>query len=179
MSDNAKATTSLIQLKNEFFYVFGIVPLEAYNVIGDGITDNRQAIQRAINEAIKNNVKYIFVNKGIYFYLGELKNTDSVVFIGNSIDTRIRSIEIKQFPELWKEALGIGASILPIGSIIQSMSINEPINHLLCDGRTVEIEKYPLLYPEIVSEENRIEGATTFVLPTFDNSKVKHYIRYR
>ena len=51
----------LEELKNMFFYVFGIVPLQNYNVIGDGITDNRLKIQQAIYDAIEVGAKYIFL----------------------------------------------------------------------------------------------------------------------
>lgn len=51
------------ELKNLFFYTFGIVPLQNYNVIGDGITDNRLGIQQAIYDAIEVGTKYIFVPK--------------------------------------------------------------------------------------------------------------------
>ena len=62
MSD-AKRDMNITQLKNMFFYTFGIVPLSYYNVEGDGLTDNRLALQQAINDAVTNNIKYIFVEK--------------------------------------------------------------------------------------------------------------------
>lgn len=62
MSD-IKRDMNITQLKNMFFYVFGIVPLSYYNVVGDGITDNRLQIQQAINDAVAENIKYIFVEK--------------------------------------------------------------------------------------------------------------------
>ncbi len=49
------------ELKNLFFYTFGIVPLQNYNVVGDGMTDNRLGIQQAIYDAIEVGAKYIFV----------------------------------------------------------------------------------------------------------------------
>lgn len=89
----------ITQLKNMFFYTFGIVPLDYYNVVGDGITDNRLQIQQAINDAIANNIKYIFVTKGEYYYSNSLRDTDKVTFIGNSVETFIEGIEIMQFPD--------------------------------------------------------------------------------
>lgn len=62
MSD-IKRDMNITQLKNLFFYTFGIVPLSYYNVTGDGITDNRKQIQQAIIDAIDNGIKYIFVEK--------------------------------------------------------------------------------------------------------------------
>ena len=56
------------ELKNLFFYTFGIVPLQNYGVIGDGMTDNRLKIQQAIYDAIEVGAKYIFVPQGEYFY---------------------------------------------------------------------------------------------------------------
>ena len=70
------------ELKDMFFYTFGIVPLQNYNVVGDGITDNRLGIQQAIYDAIENKVKYIFVPKGNYYYSGQLFKTDEVILIG-------------------------------------------------------------------------------------------------
>ena len=46
MSD-LKRDMNITELKNMFFYVFGIIPLSYYNVVGDGITDNRLHIQQA------------------------------------------------------------------------------------------------------------------------------------
>lgn len=176
---NNSQVQSLIQLKNEFFNVFGIVPLVAYNAIGDGITDNRSAIQKAINDAIANNIKYIFVEKGYYFYLNTLKNADQVIFIGNSVNTKIRNVEIKQFPDMFRESDVIATDIVPIGAIIQTATIDIPNNYLLVDGRQLEIAKYPLLYNAIIDEEDKIDSATTFTLPSANNTTFKNIIRYR
>lgn len=61
--ENLKTNTTLMQLKNTFFYTFGIIPFDYYNPIGDGITDNRKQLQQAIYDAISNNIKYVFVTK--------------------------------------------------------------------------------------------------------------------
>lgn len=92
------------ELKNMFFYTFGIVPLEYYNAVGDGMTDNRLSIQQAIYDAIDVGAKYIFVPKGNYYYSNNLLETSKVIFIGNNVDTEIKDIEIRQFPDLWNEA---------------------------------------------------------------------------
>ena len=86
------------ELKDMFFYTFGIVPLQNYGVIGDGMTDNRLKLQQAIYDAIEVGAKYIFVPKGNYYYSQELFRADEVSFLGNSIDAYIKDIEIKQFP---------------------------------------------------------------------------------
>ena len=78
------------ELKDMFFYTFGIVPLQNYNVVGDGMTDNRLGIQQAIYDAIEVGAKYIFVPKGNYYYSGNLFKTDEVIFIGNNTDTEIQ-----------------------------------------------------------------------------------------
>lgn len=62
MSD-LKRDMNITELKNMFFYVFGIIPLSYYNVVGDGITDNRLYIQQAISDAVASNIKYIYVEK--------------------------------------------------------------------------------------------------------------------
>lgn len=86
------------ELKDLFFYTLGIVPLQNYNVVGDGITDNRLNLQQAIYDAIEVGAKYIFVPKGNYYYSQELFRADEVAWLGNSIDAYIRGVEIKQFP---------------------------------------------------------------------------------
>ena len=73
------------ELKNLFFYTFGIVPLQYYNAIGDGFTDNRLSIQQAIYDAIDVGAKYIFVPKGNYYYSETLQDTEQVIFIGNNV----------------------------------------------------------------------------------------------
>ena len=64
MSD-LKRDMNITELKNMFFYVFGIIPLSYYIVVGDGITDNRLHIQHAISDAIANDIKYIYVENRI------------------------------------------------------------------------------------------------------------------
>lgn len=86
------------ELKDLFFYTLGIVPLQNYGVIGDGMTDNRLKIQQAIYDAIEVKAKYIFVPKGNYYYSQELFRADEVAWLGNSIDAYIKNVEIKQFP---------------------------------------------------------------------------------
>lgn len=86
------------ELKDMFFYTFGIVPLQNYGVVGDGMTDNRLKIQQAIYDAIEVKAKYIFVPKGNYYYSQELFRADEVAWLGNSVDAHIKGIEIKQFP---------------------------------------------------------------------------------
>ena len=78
------------ELKNLFFYTFGIIPLQNYNVIGDGMTDNRLNIQQAIYDAIEVGAKYIFVPKGEYYYSNQLFRADEVIFIGNNINAKNR-----------------------------------------------------------------------------------------
>ena len=90
------------ELKDMFFYVFGIVPIQNYGVVGDGMTDNRLAIQQAIYDAIEVGAKYIFVPKGDYYYSGQLFKTEEVIFIGNNVQAKIEGVEIKAFPEIYK-----------------------------------------------------------------------------
>ena len=106
------------ELKNLFFYVFGIVPLEYYGVVGDGMTDNRLQIQQAIYDAIQVKAKYIYVPKGNYYYSNTLFKTDEVIFIGNSVDTTIKDINIRQFPDLWRDSQTEPNALVPIGTII-------------------------------------------------------------
>ena len=92
----------LAELKDMFFYTFGIVPLQSYNAVGDGMTDNRLAIQQAIYDAIQVGAKYIFVPKGNYYYSGQLFKKEEVIFIGNNVQATIAGVEIKAFPEIYK-----------------------------------------------------------------------------
>ena len=71
----------LEELKNLFFYTFGIVPLQYYNAIGDGMTDNRLKIQQAIYDAIEVGAKYIFVPKGEYYYYNKSIRTFLLYFL--------------------------------------------------------------------------------------------------
>ena len=106
------------ELRDMFFYVFGIVPLQNYNVVGDAFTDNRLAIQQAIYDAIEVGAKYIFVPKGNYYYSNNLFKADQVIFIGNNADTYIKNIEIRQFPELWGESQATTPALVPIGGVV-------------------------------------------------------------
>jgi len=108
------------ELKNIFFYAFGIVPLDYYNVVGDGITDNRLQIQQAINDAVVNGIKYIFVTKGEYYYSNSLRDIDKVTFIGNSVQASIKEVNIMQFPD----------NQVPInGVILYDNTITTPSNY--------------------------------------------------
>ena len=80
------------ELKDLFFYTFGIVPLQNYNVVGDGMTDNRLNLQQAIYDAIEVGAKYIFVPKGNYYYSNNLFKTNEVIFIGNNADAFIKDV---------------------------------------------------------------------------------------
>ena len=86
------------ELKDMFFYTFGIVPLQNYGAIGDGMTDNRLQIQQAIYDAIEVGAKYIFVPKGNYYYSGQLFQSDQVIFIGNNIYGNPDALAIKAKP---------------------------------------------------------------------------------
>lgn len=166
------------ELKNLFFYTFGIVPLQYYNAIGDGFTDNRLAIQQAIYDAIEVGAKYIFVPKGNYYYSQSLKRTSEVIFIGNNVDTYIQGIEIRQFPDLWNEAQATTGAITPIGGIILSASVNIPEYYLECSGQTLNVADYTSLY-EAITETIPDEYPETFTIPnlTTGTTGTKYIIR--
>lgn len=149
------------ELKNLFFYTFGIVPLQYYNAVGDGITDNRLAIQQAIYDAIEVSAKYIFVPKGEYYYSNNLFRADEVIFIGNNVDAKIAGIEIRQFPELWGEAQSSSSALVPIGGvIIYAGKDSIPTNYLECNGQSVITADYISLYGKlnniIVNEDTEL-----------------------
>ena len=168
----------LDELKNQFFYTFGIVPLDSYGVIGDAFTDNRLQIQQAIYDAIEVGAKYIFVTKGNYYYSQELFKTNEVIFIGNNVDTYIKNIEIRQFPDLWNEAQATTGAITPIGGIILTATVDIPEYYLECNGATVNVADYTALY-ESITADLPDEYPETFTLPnlTTGETGIKYIIR--
>lgn len=170
------------ELKNLFFYTFGIVPLQYYNVIGDGMTDNRLKIQQAIYDAIEVGAKYIFVPKGEYYYSNSLFKVDEVIFIGNNLNAKISGIEIRQFPDLWNEAQANSSALVPIaGVVIYAGKDNVPSNYLECNGQAINTEDYISLYGKlnnIVVDEDT-ELPETFNIPNLSTGQAntKYIIR--
>lgn len=172
----------LEELKNMFFYTFGIVPLQSYNVVGDGMTDNRLQIQQAIYDAIENKLKYIFVPKGEYYYSNQLFRADEVIFIGNNADAKIEGIEIRQFPDLWNEAQASSSVLVPVaGVVIYAGKDAVPANYLECNGQAVTTIDYIGLYGKlnniVVDEETELPE--TFTVPNLSTGQAntKYIIR--
>lgn len=166
------------ELKDLFFYTFGIVPLQNYGVVGDGMTDNRLQIQQAIYDAISVGVKYIFVPKGNYYYSQNLFKASDVIFVGNNADTHIKNVEILQFPDLWNESQAKTGAITPIGGIILTACVNIPDSYLECNGQTVKVADYTSLYESITAELPE-EYPETFTIPNLStgNEQTKYIIR--
>ena len=171
------------ELKDMFFYTFGIVPLQNYNVVGDGMTDNRLGIQQAIYDAIEVGAKYIFVPKGNYYYSGNLFKTDEVIFIGNNTDTEIQGIDIRQFPEIWGEAQGATPALVPIGGVILYAGKKKlSTAYLECNGQAVNTTDYLSLY-EILNnvsvDEDTEDLPETFNVPNLTTGQegTKYIIR--
>lgn len=164
------------ELKDLFFYTFGIVPLQNYNTIGDGMTDNRLKIQQAIYDAIEVGVKYIFVPRGNYYYSNTLFKKDDVIFVGNNADTYIKDVEIRQFPDLWNEAQASSSALVPVGGVILYAGTNIPTNYLECNGKTVNTSVYSSLYEALNGTNNQKD---TFAIPnlTTGNANTKYIIR--
>lgn len=156
----------LDELKNLFFYTFGIVPLQYYNVIGDGMTDNRLKLQQAIYDAIEIGARYIFVPQGEYYYSNQLFKANEVVFIGNE-KAKIEGIEIEQFPEF-----------TPLAGIIIYAGTNIPANYLECNGQTVNTEDYKNLYVELnnITIDEETDLPETFNLPNLTAPTGTKYI---
>ena len=156
----------LDELKNLFFYTFGIVPLQYYNVIGDGMTDNRLKLQQAIYDAIEIGARYIFVPRGEYYYSNQLFKANEVVFIGNE-KAKIEGIEIEQFPEF-----------TPLAGIIIYAGTNIPANYLECNGQTVNTEDYKNLYVELnnITIDEETDLPETFNLPNLTAPSGTKYI---
>jgi polygalacturonase len=164
------------ELKDLFFYTFGIVPLQNYNAIGDGMTDNRLKIQQAIYDAIQVGAKYIFVPRGNYYYSNTLFKKDEVIFVGNNADTYIKDVEIRQFPDLWNEAQASSSALVPVGGVILYAGTNIPANYLECNGQTVNTSDYSSLYESLNGTNNQDD---TFAIPnlTTGNVNTKYIIR--
>ena len=171
------------ELKDIFFYTFGIVPLQNYSVVGDGMTDNRLGIQQAIYDAIEVRVKYIFVPKGNYYYSGNLFKTEEVIFVGNNVDTKIEGIEIRQFPDLWNESQATTPALVPIGGVIlYAGKKNLSTAFLECNGQAVNTNDYISLYETLNNvsiDEITDDLPETFNVPnlTTGNDNTKYYIR--
>ena len=166
------------ELKDLFFYTFGIVPLQNYGAIGDGFTDNRLNIQQAIYDALEVGAKYIFVPKGNYYYSQQLFRVDEVIFVGNNADAYIKDVEIRQFPDLWNESQATTGAITPIGGIILTATAEIPEYYLECNGDTVNVADYTALYESITSELPE-EYPETFTLPNLSTgvTGTKYIIR--
>lgn len=155
------------ELKDLFFYTFGIVPLQNYNVVGDGMTDNRLNIQQAIYDAIEVGARYIFVPKGDYYYSNTLFKANEVVFIGNSTNTKIKDVEVMQFPEF-----------APIGAIVQYAGQVIPKGYLECKGQSVNTEEYKDLYVALNGQSE--EPPSIFTIPNLTaGNSTKYIIRAR
>lgn len=165
------------ELKDIFFYTFGIVPIQNYGVVGDGMTDNRLQIQQAIYDAISVKAKYIFVPKGNYYYSQKLFKADEVIFIGNNLDTYIEDIEIRQFPDLWNESQASSSALVPVSGIILYAGKEVPENYLECKGQTLNTEKYITLYNKLNEQTEQIPD--TFTIPNLSTGNVstKYIIR--
>jgi len=178
--EEKKRDIRIKQLKNLFFYTFGILPLAEYNVVGDGITDNRLQIQQAIYDAIEIGVKYIFVEKGEYYYSGTLQRAEELVFVGNSTNAKIEGIEIKQFPEMYADSDAITKELSPIGTIelYCSSSENIPDKYLLCNGSSVSKEDYASLFEIIGTTAEKESTDTTFNLPSLTPGETDTRLKY-
>lgn len=169
------------ELKDLFFYTFGIVPLQNYGVIGDGMTDNRLKIQQAIYDAIEVGAKYVFVPKGEYYYDNQLFKTEEVIFIGNHTQTKIEGIEIRQFPDLWNEAQANSSALVPIAGVVVYAGKQVPSNYLVCDGQAINTVDYLALYSILndVDVETIENMPQTFLLPNLStgNENTKYIIR--
>lgn len=166
------------ELKDLFFYVFGIVPLQNYGAVGDGFTDNRLKIQQAIYDAISVGAKYIYVPKGNYYYSQTLFKANEVIFVGNNTDTYIKDIDIRQFPDLWNESQATTGAITPIGGIIVTATAEIPEYYLECNGQTLNVADYTSLY-EAITAELPSEYPTTFTIPSLSTGTTgtKYIIR--
>lgn len=181
MSDKVQEL-KMQELKDLFFYTLGIIPLQNYGVIGDGMTDNRLKIQQAIYDAIEVGARYIFVPKGEYYYSSQLFQLEEVIFIGNHTQAIMKDIEIRQFPDLWNEAQASTPALIPIGGIVLYAGKNSiPKSFLECNGQMVDTHNYVSLYGILqgisINEETPLPN--TFAIPNLmtGNADTKYMIR--
>ena len=171
------------ELRDLFFNVLGIVPLQNYGVVGDGITDNRLKIQQAIYDAIEVGAKYIYVPGGEFHYENNLFSTDEVIFIGNNTRASIEGIDIRQFPDLWGESQSSSSALVPIASVvIYAGKDTIPVNYLECNGQAVTTLDYIGLYGKlnnITVTEDTEDLPETFTIPNLSTgqSGTKYIIR--
>lgn len=179
---NVVQEVKMQELRDLFFYTFGILPLQNYNVIGNGITDNRQQIQQAIYDALEIGAKYIFVPTGEYYYSNNLFRASEVIFVGNNARAKIKDIDIRPFPDLWSEAQATSPIITPIAGIIVYAGKGDiPGNYLECNGQTLNTQEYLDLYVKLndIKDIETIELPETFTLPNLStgNDNTKYIIR--
>ncbi len=172
------------ELRDLFFYTFGIVPLQNYGVIGNGITDNRSKIQQAIYDAIEVGAKYIFVPAGEFYYANNLFRTSEVTFIGNNARASIKDIDIRPFPDLWNESQATSPIITPIAGIIMYAGKGDiQGNYLECNGQTLNTQEYLDLYMKLnnIQDVEVAELPETFTIPNIStgNESTKYIIRAR
>lgn len=119
---------------------------------------------------------------GEYYCSANLFKTEEVIFIGNNVDTQIKGVEIRQFPDLWNEAQASSTALVPLASvIIYAGKDNVPNGFLECNGQAVKTNDYISLYSKLnnieVTEEAEIPE--TFTIPTLATGQenTKYIIR--
>ena len=119
---------------------------------------------------------------GEYYYSANLFKTDQVIFIGNNTDSKIKGIEIRQFPDLWNEAQASSTALVPLASVvIYAGKDNVPSGFLECNGQAVKTSDYISLYSKLnnieVTEETELPE--TFTVPNLATAQenTKYIIR--
>lgn len=182
---------------------FGMLPITQYGAMGDNTTDNYGELQTVINKSIEKGYKYIFVPKGNYYYYGNLKNTDKVIFVGNSTKAKIYNqngerIRIEQIGLSTVSNLGFTHGKLEIKdkqitSNYSNFTIEIPENIIiselyikvgnnivyatdtlnLCDGKLFTADNCPIL--EEVKSDEEIKGYVYLTGVRLENNVIRFY----
>lgn len=182
---------------------FGMLPITQYGAVGDNTTDNYGELQTVINKSIENGYKYIFVPKGNYYYYGNLKNVDKVIFVGNSTKAKIynqndEKIRIEQIGLSTVSNLEFTYGILKIEDrqvtsdygnfaveipediIISELYVKVGNNIIyatdtlnLCDGKLITADNCPIL-EEVKSDEETI-GYVYLTGIRLENNAIRFY----
>lgn len=70
------------EMSSFFIDNIGIPSVKSYGAVGDGVTDDTTKIQDAIDDAIANDIIFLFFPPGDYYYTGTFINIEQLTLIG-------------------------------------------------------------------------------------------------
>jgi hypothetical protein len=96
MAEALSRATIQSEMSSFFSDKMGLISVKAYGAVGDGVTDDTQAIQAAVNAAKENGNILIFFPHGNYLS-DELTDTGGLVFLGDNSSFVSGAYKIMQF----------------------------------------------------------------------------------